>query len=1384
MLSREGWVAAIFLVLICGVGDAVPAGRNTAALQPCAHVRQYKNEPSVFVLNAGQWPDTVKFALDGTGANVGITDHGPCFQLFYPPETSEVRDDADSMHEFSVTFEGAAPVSPAGHGRSDRKFNYHLGDEATRYRNGVPSFNAVRYHNLYPGITLELGGTRAGLKYAFHVAPGANPALIRIRYEGIESLAPASDGALEIRIAPGWPVLTDGAPFLYQDGNGKRQEVPGRFVLFDDHSCGFEVTGAYDPALPLIIDPEVAWGTYLGGSDADYGQAIAMDSSGNGYLAGSTNSSGWVSGGFDASQNGSSDVFVAKLDASGAHLWSTYLGGANADYGYAIALDSAANCYVTGYTYSPAWASGGFDTTLNNGGSGYDGYVAKLDAAGGHLWSTYLGGTDADYGWGIAVDSGGNCYAVGYTNSPGWVSGGLDTILNNGGSGNDGYLVKLDTNGAHQWSTYLGGAGNELTAGVATDSSGNCYVTGNTNSSGWMSGGFDTTQNGVVDGYVIKFNTSGAHQWSTYLGGPDSDYGWGIALDVDRNCYVTGYTNSSGWASGGFDTSFNGSYDGFVLKLNSSGAHLWSTYVGGANMDRGWGVALDSMGNCFFSGYTNSPAWVSGGFDLTLNEGGTGYDGYIVKLDAAGLHRWSSFLGSAGSDQAYGIAMDPSGNGYVTGQTASSDWLSAGFDTTYNGNVDAFVVRILGLPAAPSTPGSTGVGTNTITWTWADNASNETGFKVYDDPGAAEPTTLWITTPADTLSWQHSGLAANTQYAFQVAATSIDGDSALTDNYTTWTLIEACAGLTFSDISADAIQVVSENVPSNLTSGGSGLCFENVTAGTNSGWRQNNSDWISGGLLPNTPYVFTGCSRNGAGVTTAPTSAEQWTMAAQPLAPDVTNVAYHTLEVSLNAGDGNPPGTEYAIQVASGLDSDIWVQADGSMGAIPVYQTVAAWDTVTVTGLDTGTFYAVVAVARNGAGVDAEPGLANYAQTLEDSPPTGTVLINNGDSFTNQTAVTLSLFAEDTGSGVSEMRFSENNVDWGAWETYATSKAWNLGAADGVKAVYVQFRDGVGNLSDVATDTITLDTTLPTGTITINAGAIYTNARAVLLSLSAADAGAGLSHMCFSNDGLTWDDWQTYDITRTWTLASGDEEKSAYVRYRDGAGNVSQTVTDTITLDTIAPAGSISVNEDAAHTDTRAVTLTLSAADSGSGISQMRLSNVGASWSAWESYNASRPWTLSSGDAVKSVRAQFRDNAGNLSDIVTDSITLDTAGPVFLNIEADPVQASEDDIVRITFDVSEALEDEPHVTVNGHEAMRETAAPGWVYRYTVLGPEEDPLGPAYLEIAGVDLFGHDGAAGTSDVLTIVEVAQVPATGFLALLALASALSGAVLRRRR
>ena len=413
-------------------------------------IELFSVSPALFVENQGQWADaSVRFVHNGSGANVAMTDAGPVFQMFrqVPKEGSadglkellgdgspddglpddlpgQDRFDPEAYDtqvlQFSSSFVGANAVSPVGMQPSETVFNYFIGDEAD-WREGVASYEVVAYMGVYAGVDLHAWGKRDSLKYEFHVAPGADWSAIQVRYDGIKGLSINEAGQLVVDLGPDWGQVIDEAPFIYQEIDGQQVKVAGRFVLLDEWTYSFEITGECDSSRPLIIDPDLAWSTYLGGSGDDFSWRIAVDASGNAFVTGYTYSSNLSGGSNNAGTNNSlksgQDAFVAKVTSSGSLAWATYLGGSGSDCAYDIAVDASGNAYVTGHTWSSNFSGGSNNAGTNNSfkGGDCDAFVAKVTSSGSLVWATYLGGSSGDYGTGIAVDSSGNAYVMGFT---------------------------------------------------------------------------------------------------------------------------------------------------------------------------------------------------------------------------------------------------------------------------------------------------------------------------------------------------------------------------------------------------------------------------------------------------------------------------------------------------------------------------------------------------------------------------------------------------------------------------------------------------------------------------------------------------------------------------------------------------------------------------------------------------------------------------------------------------------------------------------------------------------------------------------------------------------------------------------------------------------
>ncbi|HEY6293081.1 MAG TPA: choice-of-anchor D domain-containing protein [Terriglobia bacterium] len=667
------------------------------------------------------------------------------------------------------------------------KSNYLIGNDPEQWHTNVPNFARVQYREVYPGIDLVYYGTQGHLEYDFVVAPGADAGVIRLGLaEGIqagrEQPAPSSRHCkikeLKAKLDPnGDLVVKIGAsevrfhqPVAYQpDGLGNRRYVEARYLLRHQRSAIFKQqlsiafrVVAYDRTRPLIIDPTLTYSTYLGGSEADVGYGIAVDSSGNTYIAGQTCSTNFPTAGPEqAASAGQCDAFVTKLNPTGSALvYSTYLGGSAGDSAAAVALDSSGDAYVTGTTNSTNFptTAGAFQTVY--GGGDTDAFISELNPAGSALlYSTYLGGNDSDTGAGIALDSSNDAVVAGQTcsaNFPLLNQLAQDFVnLINVGADYDAFVTKLNPAGsALVFSTYLGGATADAAYAVAVDSQGAAFVTGSTDSSNFpLAGAIQPAFGGSPsppaplfpgDAFVSKIQPGGAALvYSTYLGGSGADAGYGIAVDSLGDAYVAGFTTSGNFpvTPGVLSATLDGSTDAFVSKLNPLGSALvYSTYLGGSGVDEAFAIAVDINGVAYVTGGTASSDFPTVGALQNTLGGPLAFpgDAFVSKVDSSGGGLiYSSYLG--GGDQDVGNAITvlsvppappppapaPSGPAtYVTGSTFSTDFPTTpnppgpvAFQTAQGGLGDAFVVALTNLtaPVALVSPrtlnyGSQGIG--------------------------------------------------------------------------------------------------------------------------------------------------------------------------------------------------------------------------------------------------------------------------------------------------------------------------------------------------------------------------------------------------------------------------------------------------------------------------------------------------------------------------------------------------------------------------------------------------------------------------------------------------------------------------------------------------
>jgi hypothetical protein len=660
--------------------------------------------------------------------------------------------------------------------------NYFFGNDPAAWRTDVPHFAKVRYQEVYPGIDVvyygkqsaagsqkseersgALSADRAELEFDFVVAPGADPRAIRF------ALTPSPSpggrgwpgGAGEgVRIAANGDLIieTQGGevrfrkPVVYQEESGVRSQesdardqglrtkdhrkfIEGSYSLREvaNHQSPipnpqFEVAfelGPYDKTKPLIIDPVLSYSTFLGGALADHGFGIAVDATGNIYVAGETVSLDFpAKTPFQSVSGGNTDVFVTKLDPTGATLlYSSYLGGGGLDRVAGLALDSSGSVYIAGTTTSVNFptTTGAFQTAFAGGTCGTspcsDAFIAKIKADGtGLTYSTYLGGSNADAATGIALDSAGSAYVTGSTVSANFPT--AAALQSTYGGATDAFVTKIKPDGTGLvYSTFLGGTSGDWGQAIQVDSAGSAFVAGYTVSTNFPTA--DPLQNsnhGMADVFVSKIGANGdALVYSTYLGGSEMDRAFALALDAAGNAYVGGHTYSTDFpvTAGAFQSALGNAAcgtapcsDGFIAKLNPAGTSiLFSTYLGGGEVDEVAAIAVTSAEQVFVTGYTRSDDFpLLHPLQSAFGGGTCGAapcpDAFITQLDAAGdLLIYSTYLGGTNADYGRALFLGGANHAFVTGTTGSGNFpTSVGAVQPLRGAEspigDAFVVKV------------------------------------------------------------------------------------------------------------------------------------------------------------------------------------------------------------------------------------------------------------------------------------------------------------------------------------------------------------------------------------------------------------------------------------------------------------------------------------------------------------------------------------------------------------------------------------------------------------------------------------------------------------------------------------------------------------------
>jgi hypothetical protein len=685
--------------------------------------------PLYFIENRGQEDPRVAYYVPGQNITVYFTSDGLTFAFTSPkiprshrrsagPAALASEPETRERWALKLDFVGAKPVVPQGQELTAALVSYFKGPES-EWKTGLRTYAGLIYPDLWPGIDLVYGGSARRLKYTFVVKPGADPGQIKLAYRGASAVV-LDRGRLEVATPVGG--FSEDRPYVYQEVDGRRIEIPTRYALAaGQHTYGFDV-GAYDRSRPLVLDPFLVYAGYIGGAGFDVAHAIAVDSAGNAYVAGGTESTvpsfpGTV--GPDLTFNGDFDAFVAKVKADGSGLvYAGYIGGSAEDEARAIAVDSGGNAYVAGFTSSTqsTFPKKVGPELVYNGGP-FDAFVAKVKADGtGLVYAGYIGGAGDDGALGIAVNGAGNAYVAGRTNSgestfP--VKNGPGLTYNGGTF--DAFVAKVKADGTgFVYAGYIGGAGNDAATAIAVNSAGNAYVAGETDSDQTtfpVKVGPDLTYNGGTDdAFVAKVKGDGTGLiYAGYIGGADRDEANAIAVDSAGSAYVVGNTKSNQTTfpvKVGPDLTFNGGTDAFVAKVKADGTELvYAGYIGGPGTDEGNGIAVDSAGDAYVAGTTTSESGFPVRFGPNLFYGGGGTDAYVAKVKADGTKLlYAGYIGGEAQDSASAIAVDSAGNAYVAGITFSDEAFPAfvGPDLTYNSTgaliPDTFVAKVSGRP--------------------------------------------------------------------------------------------------------------------------------------------------------------------------------------------------------------------------------------------------------------------------------------------------------------------------------------------------------------------------------------------------------------------------------------------------------------------------------------------------------------------------------------------------------------------------------------------------------------------------------------------------------------------------------------------------------------
>ena len=690
---------------------------SLSAAAPDANLAQAKAElsglPLRFEINRGQFDPTVRYAARGAGYDLLFTSAGASLR-FGPSKSVEISLPGSS-HDAAIV--GVEPLRA--------RTNYLIGARAN-WHTDIANFARLEYRQVYPGIDLVYYGSHDRLEYDFVLAPGANPAAIRMRFQGAGKLRVTPEGDLAYEAPDG--AMVQRRPVVYQEDATGRHEVAGRYVLVSRDTVALHV-GNYDRTRKLVIDPILSYSTYLGGSEDDQVSGVQLGPTGLLYMCGWTQTQDIpaINGAYNNNSAGLTDIFLAIIDpSSGQLVYFTYLGGSNIDMALALAVDQKGVAYMTGTTTSTDFPIAGNSVQTVGPVTVTQAFVSAIDPSQygqvSLIYSTFLGGqTGANSGNAIALDSSGNIYVAGTTASsdfPVTASAYAGVLY----GPTDAFLTELSIYSTSiLYSSYIGAENDDDGRAIAIAPNGQVYLAISTDGNFFPLAGssYNPNNSGGYDVAIALFDVTqtgtASLVYSTYIGGSSNDMARGAALDSKGNLIVTGYTLSSNYprTSDAAQNAYAGEGDAFVTVVNALTPNsflLYSTLLGGSDADVGYGVAADPAGNIYVTGYT-----LSSNFPTTQNapqpQWSNGIEIFVTKLTphvaGSSALQYSTYIGGATINSGLAMVVGANGTAYVGGKTAglfptSANAAQGGFG---GGAYDGFIL-ILSDSSTSSTEAS------------------------------------------------------------------------------------------------------------------------------------------------------------------------------------------------------------------------------------------------------------------------------------------------------------------------------------------------------------------------------------------------------------------------------------------------------------------------------------------------------------------------------------------------------------------------------------------------------------------------------------------------------------------------------------------------------